>query len=47
VPFILIGDRFLHRKLRPGGALRDIAPTILAIMDLELPPEMDGESLLQ
>ena len=47
VPFILIGDRFLHRKLRPGGALRDIAPTILAIMDLEPPPEMDGESLLQ
>ena len=47
VPFILIGDRFLHRKLRSGGALRDIAPTILSIMDLELPSEMDGESLLQ
>jgi 2,3-bisphosphoglycerate-independent phosphoglycerate mutase len=47
VPFILIGDRYQNRKLRSGGALRDIAPTILAIMDLEPPAEMDGESLLQ
>jgi len=46
VPFLLIGNDFIGRKLRPGGALKDIAPTILSLMGLEKPGEMDGESLL-
>jgi 2,3-bisphosphoglycerate-independent phosphoglycerate mutase len=46
VPFVLISDRYKNRNLRHGGSLRDIAPTILRIMDLPLPPEMDGECLL-
>jgi arylsulfatase A-like enzyme len=29
-----------------GGALRDIAPTLLALMGLPQPPEMTGASLL-
>ena len=42
VPFILVGA---DAKLHPGR-LADIAPTILDIMGLECPPEMDGKSLI-
>ena len=42
VPFIVVGaDVELH-----PGRLADIAPTILDIMGLECPPEMDGKSLI-
>ena len=42
VPFILVGaDAQLH-----PGRLADIAPTILDIMGLACPPEMDGKSLI-
>ena len=42
VPFILVGaDAHLH-----PGRLADIAPTILDIMGLACPPEMDGKSLI-
>jgi 2,3-bisphosphoglycerate-independent phosphoglycerate mutase len=34
------------RRLRDGGRLADIAPTVLALMGLEKPEEMTGESLL-
>jgi len=33
-------------KLRPKGILADIAPTVLDIMQLSIPEEMTGESLL-
>ena len=33
-------------KLREGGCLADIAPTLLEIMGLEQPAEMTGKSLL-
>ncbi len=33
-------------RLRPGGRLADIAPTVLALMGLPPPPEMTGRSLL-
>ena len=33
-------------KLRPGGKLADIAPTILELLKIKKPIEMDGESLL-
>jgi 2,3-bisphosphoglycerate-independent phosphoglycerate mutase len=43
VPFILIGD---HRgKLREGGSLRDVAPTILGLLGLQKPKQMTGEDL--
>lgn len=42
VPFILVGA---DAKLHPGR-LADISPTILDIMGLECPPEMDGKSLI-
>lgn len=45
VPMIYIGRQ---AEFNPdGGALSDIAPTLLHIMGLEKPPEMTGESLLR
>ena len=34
-------------KLRPGGILADIAPTILYLMDIEIPPEMTAQNLVK
>ena len=44
VPFIIVncGDY----KLREGGCLADIAPTLIELMGLEQPAEMTGKSLL-
>ena len=47
VPFILVSDAMKDYKLREGGALEDIAPTILSIMDIPIPPEMTGEKLMR
>ncbi|HHV65783.1 MAG TPA: 2,3-bisphosphoglycerate-independent phosphoglycerate mutase [Peptococcaceae bacterium] len=46
VPFILVGDRYRGRRLREDGALCDIAPTMLEILNIEVPKEMTGKSLL-
>jgi 2,3-bisphosphoglycerate-independent phosphoglycerate mutase len=35
------------RTIRTDGGLSDIAPTICALIDLDVPSEMDGESLLE
>lgn len=43
VPFVLYGRR---HALRDGGALRDIAPTVLQLMQLPQPDEMSGRSLI-
>jgi 2,3-bisphosphoglycerate-independent phosphoglycerate mutase len=47
VPFILADDKYKGRSLREEGALCDIAPTILELLNLEVPPEMTGQSLLK
>jgi 2,3-bisphosphoglycerate-independent phosphoglycerate mutase len=44
VPFVYAGPRMA--TLRSGGALRDVAPTILDLLDLPRPAEMTGASLL-
>lgn len=46
VPFILVGDAYRGKKLKPGGSLRDIAPTMLSILGLPIPKEMTGENLI-
>ena len=46
VPFILINDSYKATRLRENGSLRDIAPTILTLMELPIPEEMTGESLI-
>ena len=45
VPFILVNGEE-NWKLREGGCLADIVPTLLEIMGLEQPVEMTGKSLL-
>jgi 2,3-bisphosphoglycerate-independent phosphoglycerate mutase len=45
VPFILINDEMRGAKLRSGGALKDIAPTILRLLELPVPAEMEGVCL--
>ncbi len=47
VELTLVDDRYQGWKLRPGGTLADIAPTMLEMMNLDAPPEMTGRSLLQ
>lgn len=42
VPVILVGGT---GRLRGGGGLRDVAPTVLAAMGLEVPAEMTGRDL--
>lgn len=44
VPFCVVG---YDCELRDGGRLADIAPTMLQIMGLEQPKEMDGTSLIK
>ena len=42
VPLVYVGR---PAKLRAGGALRDIAPTLLDLLDLPVPAEMTGRTL--
>ncbi|MBL0224630.1 MAG: 2,3-bisphosphoglycerate-independent phosphoglycerate mutase [Geobacteraceae bacterium] len=43
---VLVDDSRVGARLREGGRLADIAPTMLKILGLPQPPEMTGESLL-
>lgn len=44
VPFILLGPE--KKKLRDGGVLADVAPTILELAEINVPPEMTGRSII-
>ncbi|MEY8508183.1 2,3-bisphosphoglycerate-independent phosphoglycerate mutase [Lachnospiraceae bacterium 42-17] len=46
VPFILVNADPAYR-LREGGCLADIAPTLIELMGMEQPKEMSGKSLLE
>jgi 2,3-bisphosphoglycerate-independent phosphoglycerate mutase len=47
VPLILVDPHERFGKLRSGGSLQNVAPTMLAILGIEQPKEMTGESLLE
>ncbi len=47
VPFILITEKGKNYKLKNGGALCDISPTLLDLMEIEKPVEMTGNSLIK
>jgi len=46
VPCILISEKFKNVSLKKGKGLQDIAPTILKLMKLARPKEMEGVSIL-
>ena len=43
VPLILVGE---ERPLRPEGRLADLAPTVLALLGVPIPPQMTGDPLV-
>ena len=47
VPLIVFDKRYKGKKLREGGRLADIGPTLLEMMKLAKPEEMTGHSLLK
>ena len=46
VPVVLVCDRLKDKKLREGGVLADLAPTLLDMIGLEKPAEMTGKTLI-
>lgn len=47
VPFLLVSQEYEGCRLVGEGALKDISPTLLALLGLEQPQEMEGNNLLQ
>jgi 2,3-bisphosphoglycerate-independent phosphoglycerate mutase len=45
VPFIVVPENGKKFKLKPGGSLRDISPTVLGMLGLDEPKEMTGQDL--
>ncbi|QLF93286.1 2,3-bisphosphoglycerate-independent phosphoglycerate mutase [Pseudomonas sp. ABC1] len=45
VPFIYIGKRNL--RIREGGVLADVAPTLLTLLGMPIPKEMTGTSIVE
>ena len=45
VPFIYVGKR--PARIRAGGVLADVAPTLLTLMGLPVPAEMTGTSIVE
>ena len=46
VPLIVVSNHAKGATLRNGGRLADVAPTVLGLMELPLPAEMTGQSLI-
>ncbi len=47
VPVVLVCDALKNAKLRKGGVLADLAPTLLDMMNLPVPEEMTGKTLIE
>jgi bisphosphoglycerate-independent phosphoglycerate mutase (AlkP superfamily) len=47
VPFILVDRARPSVPLRAGGALCDVAPTVLALLRIPLPTDMTGTSVIE
>jgi 2,3-bisphosphoglycerate-independent phosphoglycerate mutase len=45
VPMIYVAEDGPHYRLRPDGSLRDISPTLLALLKIEEPKQMTGGDL--
>jgi len=46
VHLMLVNERLKGKKLREGGLLADVAPTLLELLELDPPVEMEGRSLI-
>jgi 2,3-bisphosphoglycerate-independent phosphoglycerate mutase len=47
VPFIVVGQEYYNRsQMLPTGILADVTPTILKLMDINIPGEISGRSLI-
>ena len=44
---IVFDEECKNRKLREGGRLADVGPTLLEMMGLPQPEEMTGQSLFE
>jgi 2,3-bisphosphoglycerate-independent phosphoglycerate mutase len=47
VPLLVVDEAARGRRVRLGGRLADVAPTVLERMGLPLPKEMEGRPLLE
>jgi 2,3-bisphosphoglycerate-independent phosphoglycerate mutase len=48
VPFAVVaGPRWIAGRRLAAGGLEDVAPTVLDLMELPIPNEMTGQSLLR
>ncbi|MBK6941297.1 MAG: 2,3-bisphosphoglycerate-independent phosphoglycerate mutase [Planctomycetes bacterium] len=47
VPLLLIGEKLKNARLREGGVLADVSPTLLDLMDLPQPEAMTASTLLR
>lgn len=47
VMFVIVGEEYRNAKLEDEGKLADVAPTILKILNIKIPKEMDGNILLK
>lgn len=47
VPFIVISEKYKNIELKDSGKLADIAPTMLKLMGIEIPAEMNGDILIK
>jgi 2,3-bisphosphoglycerate-independent phosphoglycerate mutase len=47
VPFILVSEDHQKATLREDGSLQDIAPTMLKLLNIAIPAEMTGHSLVK
>jgi 2,3-bisphosphoglycerate-independent phosphoglycerate mutase len=45
VPFIVVSENAKEFRLKPGGSLRDISPTLLGMLGVDEPKEMTGTDL--
>ena len=46
VPFLYVGNRQIQ-SIAPSGTLANVAPTLLYLLGLPIPPEMTGTTLLR
>ncbi len=46
VIFLLVSKKYQKTRLKSGGGLADIAPTVLKLLELKKPVEMTGESII-